>query len=65
MKETIMSFINRHKNITHTAVAVPGDSDNPTKIQVAKIVAIHVGVVAAVVGAKYAVSKMLSDNENN
>lgn len=60
-----MPFINRHKNITHTAVALNDDSETNAKRNVAKFIAINVGVVAAVVGAKYAVSKMLSDNENN
>lgn len=61
-----MLKIRRHKNITHTAIAVIDDEqkDN-TKRNVAKFIAINVGVAAAVVGAKYAVGKMLSDNEDN
>jgi nitrate reductase alpha subunit len=61
-----MLKIRRHKNITHTAVAIVAEQETPTtKMQIAKIAAIHVGVVAVVVAAKYAVAKMLNDNEND
>lgn len=61
-----MLKIRRHKNITHTAVATVDEPETPnTKLQVAKFIAINAGVVAVVVGAKYAVAKMLNDNETD
>lgn len=54
----------KFKNITHTAIAIVDDAQDNTKANIAKFVAINVGVVAAVVAAKYAVSEMLSDSDN-
>lgn len=54
----------KFKNITHTAIAIVDDTEDNTKRNIAKFIAINVGVVAAVVAVKYAAAQMLSDGDN-